>query len=176
MAKKIENSAETLAKRDHERVRRTSLWHKIRSWMGRSCNDLLPAEHVLGNLPSLEFQELGLQQVPLEKIVGSGRYRDFDLAFKPLRQENNGRWQSIAHARRQGISLPPPLLYQVGDAFIVEDGNHRVSVARSSGQEYIAANVIAIDTSSLEVEPSCTRLGYKISASQPQNGTTSCSS
>ena len=29
---------------------------------------------------------------------------------------------------------------------LVEDGNHRISVARSSGQEYIAANVIAIDT------------------------------
>jgi hypothetical protein len=175
MNEKNENTLDVLARRNYEPIRRHAFWRKIRSWLGRKCDDLLPAERVLKNLLMQESRNLGLQQVPIERIVGSGRYRDFSLAFLPLRQESNGRWQSIARARRQGISLPPPLLYQVGDAYIVEDGNHRISVARSAGQEYIEANVVAIDTSTLKVEPSCTRLGYKIAASQPQNGTASCS-
>jgi hypothetical protein len=137
---------------------------------------LLPAERVLKNLLKQESRNFGLQQVPIDRIIGSGRYRDFSLEFRPLRQESNGRWQSIARARRQGINLPPPLLYQVGDAYFVEDGNHRISVARSAGQDYIEANVVAIDTSTLKAEPSCTRLGYKIAASQPQDATASCSS
>jgi hypothetical protein len=33
------------------------------------------------------------------------------------------------------------LLYKVGDVYFVIDGNHRVSVARSRGQEYIDAEV-----------------------------------
>ena len=169
MYDKIENTAEPLADRDYERARRRAFWRKIRSLLGRKCNDLLPAERVLNNLLNQEFGNLGLQQVPIERIVGSsGRYRDFDLAFLPLRQEHDGRWQSIARARHQGINLPPPLLYQVGDAYFVEDGNHRISVASAGGQGYIEANVIAIDASTLKAEPSCTRLGYKIADSEPQ--------
>jgi hypothetical protein len=172
---KNENGVDALIHRNYERIRRRAFWRKIRSWLGRKCDDLLPAERVLKNLLNQEFRNLGLQQVPIERIVASGRYRDFSLAFLPLRQESNGRRQSIARAGRQGISLPPPLLYQIGDAYIVDDGNHRISVARAAGQEYIEDNVVAIDTSTLKAEPSCTRLGYKIADSQPKNGNASCS-
>ena len=176
MVDKIENAADALTNRDYEHARRRAFWRKIRSLLGRKCNDLLPAERVLKNLLNQDFRTLGLQQVPIERIVGSsGRYRDFDLAFLPLRQEHDGRWQSIARARRQGINLPPPLLYQVGDAYFVEDGNHRISVASAGGQEHIEANVIAIDASILNAEPSCTRLSYKVADSEPQNGVASCS-
>jgi hypothetical protein len=176
MYDKIENSTGTLADGFYERAQRRAFWRKIRSLLGQKCNDLLPAEHVLNNLLNQEFRTLGLQQVPIERIVGSsGRYHDFDLEFLPLRQEHNGRWQSIARARHQGINLPPPLLYQVGDVYFVEDGNHRISVAIARGEEHIAANVIAIDTSTLKAESSCTRLGYKIADSEPQNEAASCS-
>jgi hypothetical protein len=37
--------------------------------------------------------------------------------------------------------LPPILLYKVGDAYFVIDGNHRVSVALERGQEFIDAEV-----------------------------------
>ena len=110
-----------------------------------------------------ESRKQGLQEVPLDRIVGSsGRYRDFDLGFLPLRREKDGRWLNIARARRQGIDLPPPLLYHIGAAYFVEDGNHRISVAGASGQETIEAHVITIDASHLPVDSSCTRLGFKI--------------
>ena len=61
-----------------------------------------------------------------------------------------------------GTGLPPVTLYKVGDAYFVEDGNHRVSVARMSGQEFVRAIVIEVDSSTLTTEPSCTRLGFKV--------------
>lgn len=175
MNNKNEKTSDALAHRDYEGVRRRPFWRKIRAWLGRTCDDLLPTERVLKHLLNHEFRNLGLQQVPIERIVGSGRYRDFSLTFRPLRQESNGRWQSIASARRQGVKLPPPLLYQVGDAYFVEDGNHRISVARSEGQEYIEANVVVIDSSTLKAEPSCTRLGYKIADDHLHDAIPSCS-
>ena len=159
------NTIEGQAQRDYDRARRQAFWRKVRSFLGRKCNDLWPAERILQALHNRETCNLGLQQVPIDRIVGSsGRYHDFDLAFWPLRQEQDGRWQSIARARRQGVNLPPPLLYQVGDAYLVEDGNHRVSVASANGQETIEARVIAIDAAHLQFDPSCTRLGFKIAS------------
>nr|MBA3413834.1 transcriptional regulator [Chloroflexia bacterium] len=40
------------------------------------------------------------------------------------------------------VRLPPIQLYKVGDVYFVKDGNHRVSVAREKGQEFIDAEVI----------------------------------
>ena len=104
-----------------------------------------------------------MQDVPLDKIVGStGRVRDFDLTFLPRRREKDGRWLNVARARCRGSDLSPVVLYKVGEGYLVEDGNHRISVARTRGEETIRAIVIEIDISALIPEPSCTRLGYKV--------------
>src|SRR5690606_1903566 len=42
----------------------------------------------------------------------------------------------------EDVRLPPIQLYKVGDVYFVKDGNHRVSVAREKGQEFIDAEVI----------------------------------
>jgi len=95
--------------------------------------------------------------------VGStGRYRDFDLGFSPRHKRMEDRWTDIANASYRGADLPPVLLYKVGDVYLVEDGNHRISVARTAGEQQIAAHVIEIDSSSLVPERSCQRLGFKI--------------
>jgi len=84
----------------------------------------------------------GVQPVPVEKIIGSvNRYRDFDRLFLPTQSHTRDRWRRINRAWYQDISLPPVLLYKVGDVYFVVDGNHRVSVARSKGQTYIDAEV-----------------------------------
>ncbi len=84
----------------------------------------------------------GVQPVPVEKIIGSvNRYRDFDRLFLPTQSHTRDRWRRINRAWYQDISLPPVLLYKVGDVYFVVDGNHRVSVARSKGQIYIDAEV-----------------------------------
>lgn len=84
----------------------------------------------------------GVQQVPLEKIVGSlNRYHQFDRAFLPLDDSSAERWQRVAHAFYREISLPPIVLYKVGEVYFVVDGHHRVSVARQQGLKTIEAEV-----------------------------------
>jgi hypothetical protein len=84
----------------------------------------------------------GVQTVPLDKIVGSvNRYKDFDRAFLPTQKHTAARWQRVSRAWYNEVSLPPILLYQVGDIYFVVDGNHRVSVAREQGQTDIDAEV-----------------------------------
>ncbi|HKZ55627.1 MAG TPA: hypothetical protein VJ123_09125 [Anaerolineales bacterium] len=84
----------------------------------------------------------GLHSVPLKEIIGSvNRYRDFDRLFFPTQSHTQDRWRRINRAWYQEIGLPPILLYKVGEAYFVIDGNHRVSVARSKGQIYIDAEV-----------------------------------
>lgn len=144
-------------------ARRRAFWSKLRRRVGRQCNELLPTGRVLAKLQLEERQVLGIKQVPIDRIVGStGRFRDFDLAFSPLNERVQERWQRIALASEQGVKLPPVSLYKVGEVYFVEDGNHRLSVARAQGQESIEAFVIEFDPSRLEEEGSCQRLGYKV--------------
>jgi hypothetical protein len=82
------------------------------------------------------------RMVPIAQIVGSeGRCADFDRDFNPLHDRCRERWLRIAAARRRGMPLPPVDLVQVRDCYFVQDGHHRISVARALGQPDIEASV-----------------------------------
>ena len=84
----------------------------------------------------------GVKTVKVEQIVGSlNRYHQFDRAFLPVEDQLAARWQNIDLAFYKDISLPPVVLYKVGQVYFVVDGHHRVSVARNKGQEFIDAEV-----------------------------------
>jgi len=84
----------------------------------------------------------GVKTVQVEQIVGSlNRYHQFDRAFLPVEDKLAERWQNIDRAFYKDISLPPVVLYKVGQVYFVVDGHHRVSVARQQGQEFIEAEV-----------------------------------
>ena len=84
----------------------------------------------------------GVQTVLVEQIAGSlNRYHEFDRVFLPASDKLATRWQSVNRAFYQEISLPPVVLYKVGQVYFVVDGHHRVSVAREQGQIYIEAEV-----------------------------------
>jgi hypothetical protein len=84
----------------------------------------------------------GVHTVRVEEIVGSlNRYHEFDRAFLPAVDTTGARWQSVDRAFYEEVSLPPVLLYKVGQVYFVVDGHHRVSVAREQGQEFIEAEV-----------------------------------
>jgi len=159
------NSIENQVQQDFQEALRTAFLRKARAWLGKGCNDLLSFREVFVHLKKqLQFNR-GVQFVSLDQIVGStGRSSDFDLAFYPRQNTGEDRWVNIAKAQNQGSKLPPVLLYKVGEAYFVEDGNHRVSVARANGETTIQANVIEFDVSNLTPEPACTRLGYKFKA------------
>lgn len=84
----------------------------------------------------------GIKAVAMHRIVGSlGRCSDFDASFNPLHETTRDRWLSVARARLQGTPLPPVELIQVGERYFVRDGHHRISVARSFGEQAIDAEV-----------------------------------
>jgi hypothetical protein len=83
-----------------------------------------------------------VQTIRLDQVAGSlNRYHQFDRAFLPTQDDNASRWQRVSRAFYEDISLPPVVLYKVGQVYFVVDGHHRVSVAREQGQEFIEAEV-----------------------------------
>ncbi len=137
---------ENQARSDFERQYRRAFWRKLSTWLQGESNELLGYDEVRRQLPFQGQRDLGVQTIPLDKIVGSvGRYRDFDRAFLPTQRGTSGRWISISKARYEDRELPAIDVYKVGDVYFVRDGNHRVSVARDRDQAFIDAYVTEID-------------------------------
>jgi hypothetical protein len=89
----------------------------------------------------------GIQLVPIAKIRGSAsRVTDFDAGFRPLQMHNSQRWVNIAQAYHREEALPPVELVQIGEIYFVNDGHHRISVAKLLGQQEIEAEVTVIET------------------------------
>ncbi|HEC36565.1 MAG TPA: DUF4032 domain-containing protein [Anaerolineae bacterium] len=113
--------------------------------LGGQHNRLLSWEEVRDHLHVGGQVYRGLQTISLAQVVGSvNRYRDFDRVFLPTQDRTADRWRSISRAFYNDVGLPPVKLYKLGNAYFVLDGNHRVSVARERGQEFIDAEVIEV--------------------------------
>ncbi|WP_025745703.1 DUF4032 domain-containing protein [Kallotenue papyrolyticum] len=133
---------EHLAREDFARARRRAFLQAIADLLTQRPRELVPFEEVRTRLNIRGSTYRGLQQVPLDKIIGSeGRYADFDRRFLPLRTKTQDRWTNIDVAHYTDVPLPPVELYKVGEVYFVKDGNHRVSVARERGQKEIDAYV-----------------------------------
>jgi hypothetical protein len=65
------------------------------------------------------------------------------------------RWMSIDIAHYRNLDLPPIKLFELGGVYFVRDGNHRVSVAKSRGGEFIDAEVISL-SSEIALSPEMT--------------------
>lgn len=90
---------------------------------------------------------IGVKIIPIKKIVGSeGRYNDFDNHFLPRSNELKQRWIDIDQAHLSDVILPPIQLYELAGLYFVRDGNHRVSVAKAQGVEFIDAEVISLQS------------------------------
>lgn len=90
---------------------------------------------------------LGMKAIEVKKIIGSeNRYQDFSLAFYPTNNALKNRWESVDAARLDNITLPPISVYKIGEWYFVRDGNHRVSVAKSEGLEFIDAEVVELSS------------------------------
>lgn len=90
---------------------------------------------------------IGMQVIPIEKIVGSeGRYKDFDNRFFPKSSHLRNRWQHVDQAAIDSVILPPIKVYEIAGLYFVRDGNHRVSVAKARGTEFIDAEVVSLQS------------------------------
>jgi hypothetical protein len=130
---------------DFGRARSKARWRQLAARVLRRSNALLAFEEIRQRLRAQAQHFGGFRTVPIDKIVGSvGRYRDFDRAFLPRHTQTRERWQKIDRAYYEDTALPPIELYQLGETYFVKDGNHRVSVAREQGQDFIDAWVIEL--------------------------------
>ena len=135
------------SERDFSRARRKAFLRRIGAYLRRdpASNQLLSFDEVKGALGVVSQNYLGPREVPVAKIIGSvGRHRDFDRTFLPSKPDLSTRWRRIDEIMHRAEELPPVSLYKIGDAYFVQDGNHRVSVARQQGVEMIDAEVVEL--------------------------------
>ncbi|HET9649375.1 MAG TPA: hypothetical protein VFP34_14260 [Microlunatus sp.] len=90
--------------------------------------------------------DVGVRAIPVGRIVGSvGRSRDLDRDFR-------GPW-ALAPTRLRSLrdafpdSTGPAIdVFEVGGIYFVEDGHHRVALARERHNEFIDAHVTRLET------------------------------
>jgi hypothetical protein len=124
----------TLAKGKFARLKRRALQ---RPQFLHDLNALKPGLSLRGSCYS------GIQVIPISSIIGSeGRTADFDMDFYPMSESVRERWVNMAIVYLSRLPLPPIQLIQVGGAYFVRDGHHRISVSRAFGQAAMDAEVI----------------------------------
>jgi len=130
------------ARADFSRARFKAFINNIWSFMQGKPNQLLSYDDVKEKLRIGGPIYRGIQTVSVKQIAGSlNRYHQFDRAFLPTQTQTAERWQRVNLAFYTDVSLPPVVLYKVGEVYFVVDGHHRVSVAREQGQIDIEAEV-----------------------------------
>lgn len=136
------------ALRDFRRARHQAVLESIFAHLTGKSVDLLSYEEVREKLRAGgEPVKRGLQEIPLEAIVGSvGRYTDFTRTFLPRRDSDQRRWAEVRAVMSDLDEFPPIVVYQIGQVYFVLDGNHRVSVARQLGATRIKAYVTEVKT------------------------------
>jgi hypothetical protein len=122
----------------HRQAMHARLWDKLAR---RPSQTLLPFEPIRAQLPRQSGVERRAQTIPLAQIAGSlDRWQEFDRDFRPLSKSLRDRWIGIAQLS-QDAGWPPIRVHQLGNLYFVEDGHHRVSVARQLGFADIEAIV-----------------------------------
>ncbi len=136
--------AERQARQLHHRFCNRTWWSQVRlALTGRACR-LLDLTSVRATCAVLDCHYAGTQTVPLNQIRGSSspcRCHDFDADFRPLTSHTQNRWLRLAAARLRGTKLPPVALVKLAGVYFVEDGHHRISLARALGEDEIEAKV-----------------------------------
>ncbi len=137
-----------MAIHDFQTARQKAGIQEILARITGKSNRLLSYEEVAEKLKLHARTERGVQQIPLNSIVGSvGRYTEFTRTFLPRHAGDQQRWANVKTAFLDtGAGLPPIEVYKVGEVYFVVDGNHRVSIAKQEGFTSIEARVIEFRT------------------------------
>jgi hypothetical protein len=136
-------SVEEQVDADFTRAVRRAFLRRLRDRLrGYPYPDANSFEEAVRTLGARNKMRIGRKVVAVKEVAGSvGRPMDFDGAFLPIRRSLGERWKRVDQAFHLGVELPPVSLYELGGRYFVVDGNHRISVARYQGIEWIEADV-----------------------------------
>jgi hypothetical protein len=125
---------------EFERVRYWASLRRLWAKITRQQEYLLPFSTLEPYLSQKRFYK-GEKEISVGQIVGSvNRPRDFSRTFQPLRDSSKERWVAMWMLQKT-TGWPPIRVYQVGNLYFVEDGHHRVSVARQLRLKLIEAEI-----------------------------------
>ena len=135
------------ALRDFDKARNRATWQSALGFLKGVNYDLVDYNEVRKRL-SKTVNALPVEKdIPIDAIVGTvSRNSDFTRTFLPKMVYDKNRWVNVRLANESLTGVPPIDVYQIGDVYFVLDGHHRVSVMKSYGAKYIAANVRIIST------------------------------
>ncbi len=132
---------------DFNRARNKALINEIQHFLSPEEASLISLNDVKQLIKPINETYVGMKVIPIDKIIGSeGRYNDFDNHFFPKNPFLKSRWEHIDSAAINSIDLPPIKVYEISGLYFVRDGNHRVSVAKSRGIEFIDAEVVSLQS------------------------------
>ena len=106
-------------------------------------NRLLPFATIHSALFYPSGVHQGVREIPVRRIQGSlAQSPDFDRDFRPLHKNQRERWANVwvLHVQK---GWEPIIVHQIDGLYFVEDGHHRISVARELGLDAIEASVTA---------------------------------
>jgi hypothetical protein len=120
--------------------------HRTLNFLQHKSRKLMDLEYSKSPTCKQNRHYAGQQSIAIDQIKGTeGREGDFDDAFNPLHDRLRSRWLGVAAVRLAGKELPPVELIQMGGLYYVQDGHHRISVAKALGEEFVDAEVIDLD-------------------------------
>lgn len=145
---RVNRALELAANSLYNKVAQRGLLAGLKRLFGREeVPTLFALDEVRRQIRVQGHEAVGEMTIDLDMILGTaadGRAQDFDADFRPMQTHNKERWLGVAAAWISGRRLGRVKLVQVGDIFFVEDGHHRVSVAKAMGEQVIEAEVVRI--------------------------------
>lgn len=110
----------------------------------RRRGGLLPLAEVTGRLGLAGRVHAGVRPIPVAAVVGSvDKPEAFDRDFRPRRSTSRDRLAAVRRAFPDG-ALPTIKVHEVGGRYFVEDGHHRVRLARARGAGFIDAEITRV--------------------------------
>ena len=141
------NFSKAKSEEDFNRAHTKAFINEIQHLLSPEEANLISLTDVKQMIKSNAETYIGMKVIPIDKIVGSeGRYKDFDNRFFPKSTHLKNRWQHVDEAALNDITLPPIKVYEIAGLYFVRDGNHRVSVAKTRGTEFIDAEVVSLQS------------------------------
>ena len=141
------NFEQAQTEEDFAKARNKAFFNEIQHLLSPEEASLISLNDVKQLIRPVNETYLGMKVIPIDKIIGSeGRYKDFDNNFFPKSSHLRNRWEHVDEAAIKEINLPPIKVYEIAGLYFVRDGNHRVSVAKARGTEFIDAEVVTLQS------------------------------